>query len=65
MTVIKLFFLKAPLPIPVSRDEWWGKEAGSKEATLPKPTSLRELKAQKKADIDKLSEWVQVTKYKP
>lgn len=58
--------------MPPSRDDWWGKEAGSKAATVaavhePKvkeriPT-LRELKAKSKADIEKLPEYQQMLKF--
>lgn len=41
---------------------WWGKEAGSKEATLAalgEPVDLEALRAEKMGDMVKLSEWQQ------
>jgi hypothetical protein len=49
-------------PLPPSRDEWWGKEAGSKEATLAAAgiaLDLEQLRQEKWGDIVKLSEWQQ------
>lgn len=49
-------------PLPPSRDDWWGKEAGSKETTLAAlgvTVDLDALRAEKIADLVKLSEWQQ------